>query len=346
MSYLDATFLNDYQASKTQTELRTDEYGIINAVKSDTPNYKALTPQLEQFINTAMGRTFTMPAIKEQTPVTATVESFTIPANISESETTTASLVTLFSGFHWYDALANENMITKEDYISNKLDEIFKGFALAKEATTLTAIDGQKTQVLTYNPLANDGITFGASTLTATLAAQKELIFSNLNVIAESNGLMDQKIMVSSPGIKAMQNWKDTYGSQNSRDLTETGAIPELHTSNRVTNAARWTGYMWDKGSFAYVNNFKHEFVKGETVGDFAKWDISSMAMPYINEQVMTYIEEAKADASGLQTNSGEYIMSKVTKYAFVHRYLILTPYNSDITTRINPVVKIVGSAA
>lgn len=353
-TFLDASFLYDYQQSdNVQRELRTDEYGIINAIKADTPRYKALTPALEAFIRTQMGRTFYMPAIQELTITPATAESFVIPANLSTSEMTTGTLVTLFAGFHWYDALGLDNAIggnlqaAKAIYIQNKLTEIFKSFALAKEATSYTFIDSKKTQVLTNNPLSNDGITYAASTLTATLAAQQQLIFNNLNTICKSNGLMGRKKLISSYGLEAMQNFKDMYLATNSVNLQEKGAIPELYMSNRVTNAARWTGYMFEEGSFAYANNFKHDFVQGTSLnGGSTKWDITPNAMPFINEQVMTYYEEDKADVSSLMTNSTQHIMSKVEKYGFVHRYVILGPYNSAIGSRLNPVIKIVGAAA
>lgn len=354
MAYLDSTFLYNYQQTdNVQRELRTDKFGIIDAIKADTPFYKALTPALQDFIRTQMNRTFYMPAIQELTISPATVESFTIPANLSTSEMTTGTLVTLFAGFHWYDALGLENAIggtladAKRVYIENKLTEIFKAFALAKEATSYTFIDGKKTQVLTYNPASSDGITFAASTLTATLAAQQQRLFQNLQVIGEANGMGERKKMVSSPGIKVLQNFNDMYGQSNSVDLVNQGFIPEIYTSNRVTNSVRWTGYLWEEGSFAYANNFKHDFVQGTSLnGGSTKWDITPMAMPFINEQVMTYYEEDKADVSSLMTNSTQHIMSKVEKYGFIHRYVILGPYNSAIGSRFNPVIKVVGAVA
>lgn len=348
MAYLDPTFLSDYQQSDhVQKELRTDSYGIIDAIKADTPSYKALTPALQAHIEQQMNRSFTMPALKEQTITSLTAESFTIPSNISTSETTTGTLVTLFSGFHWYDALTNENMISKDDYIMNKMTEIFKSFALAKEATSYTFVDGRKTQVLTYNPAANDGITFATSTLTATLAAQQQRIFQNLQVIGESNGMKGATKMVSSPGIKILENFNDMYGAENSVNLQNQAFIPSIYTSNRVTNSARWTGYLFEEGSFAYVNNYKHDFVKGTQLnGGSVKWDVTPVAMPFINEQVMTYYEEDKADASSLMTNSTSYLMTKVEKYGFIHRYVILGPYNQNISTRFNPVIKVVGATS
>lgn len=347
MAYTDATFLTDFQQSDAvQRELRTAPFGIIDAIKADTPFYKQLTPALKAHIETQMNRSFKMPALQEDTITSATVESFTIPANISTSEATTANLVTLFSGFHWYDALAVENQISKEDYINNKLMEIFKSFAAAKEATTFTAIDGQKSQVLPQNALANDGYSYAASALTVSLAAQQQRMFQNLKVIGEQNGMKPMTKLVSSFGIKALENYNDMYGASNGADLQNQGFIPEIFTSNNVTNSARWTGYLFEEGSFAYVNNFKHDFVKGSSLGDHVKFDISDVEMPFINERVMTYYEKDKADASSLQTNSSQYQMSMVEKFGFIHRYVILTPYNSAIGSRFNPVIKVVGATS
>lgn len=153
--------------------------------------------------------------------------------------------------------------------------------------------------------------------------------------------------MVSSHGIKIMQNYKDMYMEQNSVNLQEVGAIPSLTCSNRVTNSARWTGYLWEQGSFAMVNNYKDAFVKGKSLnGGSIKWDISRVPMPFINERVMTYFEEGKADNSSLMVNSSQDIMDTVKKFGFVHRFVILTPYNSNISANVNPVIKVVGATS
>jgi len=346
--YTDATFLSDFQQTKrVQTELKKQKYGIIEGLKADTADYAYLTPELQAHIETQMDRSFSMPALKETTITTSTSESFDIPANLSTSDTVTATLTTIFSGFHFYDELVNENMVgSKEEYINNKMMEISKAMAQAKEVTLLATIDGVKSQVLTYNPGANDGFTFAASLLTASLAAQQARFFPPLETILDANGIGGEHRLIASPSIKMMENYADQYGQANSKDLQDQGFLPEVYTSNNVTNAVRWTGYAFPKGSFAMVNNYKSDFVKGTNIGDTAIWGISNEALPFLNEQVMTYYEIGKADNSALLANSTESIMSKVEKFAFVHRYLTLTPYNSDISANVNPVVKIAGATS
>jgi len=355
MSFLDDSFFYNFQQSDfVQKELRVDDFGLIRAVQEDTPMYRPLTPPLEAYINQLMDRQFEMPAIKEQTPVIATVESFTIPENISESEKLTATLVSLFSGFFWCDALigktvlGGENMVSsKEEYFVNKVNEICKAFAIAKEQTTYMFVDGRKTQVLNTNPGENDGYDFITSELQVSLDAQQERMFPNLQSIGRANGMPGATKMVSSYGVQFLMNYSDMFGAENSKNLQNQGFIPQMFLSNRVIfdpNTQRWVGYLWEDGSFAYVNNFKHDFVVNKKLnGGSIVWDITPNKMPYINEQVMTFFREGPIDASALSGTTAEWKMTSGEEYAFFHRYLILGPYNSDIGSRFNPVIKVVG---
>jgi len=343
MAYTDPTVLLTFQGGKTLTELRDTKYGMLRAFEASTPFYKGLTPELKTFLATRMDRTAQIAAIPETIITTTTSESFTIPANLSVSENKTATIYTLFSGFKVYDAMFVENQISKEEYIRNKMEEIDKAFAKAKSATLLTILDGAKTQVLPNNPAANDGITFAASTLTATLAAQQARIFNNLNVIAEDNGLENDKIFPVSPGIQVLENYNDMYGMQNTKDLQNQGFIPAILPDNRITNTARWTGYLFEKGAFAAVDNMKYDFRVGTKVNE-AVFGVSNTILPKLGSQVGTFYNKFATDASGLQGTTSTWKMTTGEEFGFIHRYAVLTPYNSDITTKLNPVIKIVGA--
>lgn len=345
MAYIDPTVLTAFQQrDPVQGEIRTTNYGLIKAFKESTPNYP-ISAEARAVLEKAQDIAISIPAIPDNAITTASSESFTIPANLNTSETKTATFYTLFAGFHVYNAMFKDNMIARESYIMDRMKQIDKGMATAKTSTLLTIIDGQKTQSLPNNPVSNDGITYAASTLTCTLAAQQQRIFQNLNVIAEDNGLEKPKIFAVSPGIQVLQNFNDMYGAANTIDLQNQGFIPSIHADNRITNTVRWTGYLMENDAFGVYDNFKWDFVNRTTVGS-AKWDVSAQPLPLLGSNVMIYYETDKADATSLMTNTSTWQMTTVEKYGFIHRYAVLTPYNSAIGSKVNPVIKVVGATS
>ena len=53
--------------------------------------------------------------------------------------------------------------------------------------------------------------------------AKQQRMFQNLQVIGEANGMKQPTKMISSPGIKILQNFNDMYGAENSVDLQNQG---------------------------------------------------------------------------------------------------------------------------
>ena len=345
MAYTDPTVLLTKQGGNLMTELRDTNYGLLRSIERSTPFYKGLTPEISAFIASQMDRTFQMQAIPEQTITTTSSESFTIPDNLSTTETKTGTLYTVFTGFKVYDAMFAENAVGKEAYIMNKMKEVDKAMATAKTATMLTIVDGQKSQVLPQNAASNDGYSFAASVLTVNKLAQQERMFQNISAILEDNGLSEDKEFAVSTGIKVLQNYTDMYGAANAMDLQNQGFIPEIHVDNRITNAASWTGYLFEKGAFAAVDNIKWDFLNRTRV-DEAIFDVSNNILPSLGSQVGVYYNRFKNDASSLQSTTSEWSMTTGEEYGFVHRYAVLTPYNSDIANNVNPVVKIVGATS
>ena len=339
---LDPTVLLTKQAGDTLTEIRDTNYGILRSIEASTPFYKGLTSELRDFASKQMDRTFQMSAIPESVIATTESETFDIPSNLSESEIVTATVYSLFSGFKAYDAMFGENDIARQEYIKNKMEEIDKAFALAKTNTFLTVIDGQKTQVLSQNAAANKGYSFAASVLTANLNAQARRIFPDLNVIMQDNGLEMEKLFAVSTGIKILENFTEMYGAANAQNLQGQDFIPQMHVDNRITNTANFTGYLFEKGAFASIDNIKWDFLNGSQVGE-AVFGVSNNILPKLGSQVGVYSNRFLNDSSALMDNTASWKMSTGEEWGFLHRYVVLTPYNSDISTRVNPVVKIVG---
>ena len=105
------------------------------------------------------------------------------------------------------------------------------------------------------------------------------------------------------------------------------------------------TGYIFEEGAFGMYDNYKWDFQNMTKTSD-AQWDIGAQEMPLLGARPMIYFEKGKADASGLMTNTSTWKMTTVEKYGIVHRYAVLTPYNSNISTNKSTVWKVIGATS
>ncbi|MFW6370550.1 MAG: hypothetical protein ACOC10_05015 [Bacteroidota bacterium] len=189
MSYIDQTLINNYQHSVVENELRVPTYGLIDLFKAQTPRLPFMNSQLMQAVeNYASGNSLQVPALKETTITTATSESFTIPANLSESEMTTLTLTTIFAGFAIYPSTFANNVIGRSEYMMSKMQEVDKAMAKKLEEYLNTHLNTYKTAVWAGAD-AISGYSFNKDTdaLEIDISAQGDVMFADIVAMAARN---------------------------------------------------------------------------------------------------------------------------------------------------------------
>lgn len=350
--YIDFSVLNAYQDKVTQTEKEVQRYGLIECLKHNTPSNKVLaSPALKSHLQTVQGQTTQYTGLKEDVITTTSVESFTIPEHLSVSEQKTLTSVSIFSGFRVYPGYFVNNTIEKETYIMNKYDEVFSAMAAAKETQIASALSTYKTQVLAGEAQINNGdgaFAFNTSldTLTCDLAAQKDALFSNLKTIMRINKKVgNYNMVVNEGGFNLAMNEILKFGQQNqeNRQFVLNQLPMYFETLGIAPSTFQFVAYLLRDGAIGSVQNYPFDFRNGTVVGDKV-WGIMPTPAPYVGERLNVFYNKEAVDASSLGDTTSELRMTSYEEWGFLDKFFLVTNYNSDLTTRVNDIVKVTGA--
>ncbi len=344
MSYIDETALATWQDSeKVQTELKAVNHGLIKQAKSLDAGASWLGKNVRDKLSTIFNQTFEIPALKEEVISILSEETFDIPVNASTSDTFTATKVKMFTGYKYYPSTFKNNLITEQEYKNNKYNEMFKAMAKQKESYIQTKFEAIKTQALAV--VGSTGYTFDASTdsLKITKAAQTDTLALDLQSVLGQNDLNGGYSLSSGYGLQFVLNQITKYGAANDKNL-QAGLFPNIFYSNQITKEAgdNWTGWLAMDGAMAMVESHLPDFIDNVNVGT-AQFGVTTRPVPFLDERIMMYQNTALADASTVGTKSTELIMSHSKEEGFFSTFFLIGNYNSDITTRVNNVIKIDG---
>jgi len=349
--FIDFSVLNAYQDSMTQTEKEVQSYGLLDCLRYNTPKCKVLSPTLASKLQTAEGQTIQYTGLKEDVITTTSVESFTIPSHLSDSEQKTVTAISIFSGFQLYPKWFVNNTIAYEDYLKNKYDEVFAAMAAAKETQVSTLLSTNKTQVLNGVTQINNGdgtFSFASSALTVDKAGQKDALFANLKTIMRINKKVGgYNMVVNEGGFNLAINEILKFGQQNSENRQFVlNQLPTIFESLGIAPGSdQFVAYMLRDGAIGGVQNYPSDFRDGTMVGE-KKWGITDSAVPYVNERLNVYYNKEAVDASSLGDTTSHLRMTSMEEWGFLDKFFLVSEYNSDLTSRVNAILKVIGATS
>ena len=349
--YIDFSTLLAYQDGVVQTEGKSQPFGLIKLYDASTPTCPVLTPSLRAHLAKVEGRTSQYPALKEDAITTSSSESFTIPEHLSVSEMKSLTMNTIFCGFRVYPKWFENNLLDYGDYVRNKLDEVFRAMASAKETIMLAHLATNRTQVWGGVAQINNGdgtFAFDAATdqLDINLAAQKDVLFSNLKTLFGINKFPGETdIVVNLGGFNLALNEIFKFGQMNqeNRQFIQNQLPTYYPTLGISPGSDQFSGYHIRRGSVGIAQNYPSDFRNPVQVGE-KLWGITDTPVPYLNTQVNTFYNREAADASGAGETTAHLKMTHYEEWAFIDKFFLTSIYNSDLASRPNPIVKIVGA--
>lgn len=355
---LDATLLNNLQGVNTFSESRYAELGLVDLAKNSTRAVDWISPdEVQKLAEMSSLRNMELPTIVDGEFTVTSVPGFDIPANLSTSGKNTPLAFDIFTGFRHYPALYSNNMVKGEFDLNHKMKKACYGLGKALESILAARFEARKTQVLPLGTaqVSDGSATFTFNTSTDTLeiskAAQKELMFSNLNRIAEANEIGgDYEIVTSRAGTALARNEFAKYGQNNDKNLQSLGFITpdKLHeTGNLSPGSNNFNGYYVRNGSIGLYENFPADFRMGTKVGS-REWSISDMELPFVKMRANVHVnrEPSKAEALVTAGRDTNLTMTHFEEMALWVRVIIFEEFNSDLTTRPNPIIKLAGLAS
>lgn len=354
---LDATVWNDWQAENATNEKRFTRHGVIDLVNRSTPFCDFITPSIIEKFNTFSGdRGIQIPVIQDQTVVVVETPGFTfIPDNLTTSAEYTFSAFDVFSGFRHYDSVHANNVIDSNFDRNVKMTNVANAMADTIEGILTGVLDTRRTQLLDFTTQVNQSsgggtYTFdgGTDVLQVNKAAQQETMFSSLSTLMDANKLPGAYASVVSPAGLAVQKLEALkFGEGNEKNIRAIGMISaeDMHNSHNISAGSDvFNGYWVKKGAIGMYTNHPFDFRNG-TVVDSAKWSVSDVNLPFMGMRANIYTDKFKANATGLVATGTDtnVIMSAGEEMAIWARFYVVFPYNSDLTTRAQDIVKIQG---
>lgn len=359
MAYLDNTVLNDFQAKEATNEKREANYGMVDLAKDSTAFVDYVPPSVVEKLNTlSASRDAQIPVLKDQTVTVTTTPGFSnIPINLGESDTYFFTAYDVFSGFRLYPASFENNQLDGAFYRDQIIRNVLKAMAVAKDDIIETILESRKTQVLSFGTQVSQGdgtFTFstGTDTLTINKAAQKDTMFTNLEALMVANQLPGgYRIVLSPGGLVVSETEAFKFQSEQQKQLLwAQSAMPpdRRYTTDQIApDSDNFKGFLVRDGAIGLFENFPWDFRNGTMFGG-KEWNITDVEMPFTRSRMNIFINKEATDATSIITpnDDSNLIMSHFEEMAMWDRFYIVYRYNSDLTTRVNDIVKLVGATS
>lgn len=347
MALLDATQLLDIQLMNPADEKRYPSLGLVDAVAESTPFVDFLSPSDKATMESLSSlRSVKFPAIKDGSITVTTEAGFNlIPSNMSESVEYTFVPVNIFSGMRVHPAQYKGNSVDAATDISIRAKKVSYEMGRFKEGLLQTVLEARKTQVLdgvTQVSQGDGAFTFAANTLSITKAAYKDTMFANVSALFDINEISGNlRYVVNRGGLHQPLLEYLKYGSGNDKNLQNIEFVSgdRYHqTSEIAAGSDVANGYVFRDGAIGTVSNFLYDF-QARTSFAGKEWMISDTEMPWLRSRVNIFKNTEATEATSL-VSSDDMIMTHFEEIAFWDRFYIVYPYNSDLSTRANDIVK------
>ncbi|MCP4336235.1 MAG: hypothetical protein GY679_00070 [Mycoplasma sp.] len=354
MDYLNLSVINDFQAKELQDEQFTAKYGLVDLAKDSGQSIDYISPTTKTMMQTmSKARNAVLPVMKETEVTVGTVPGFeNIPVNLGESGTYYFTAYDAFTGMRMFPASFENNMVDREAYFQSQMRKINKKVAETVEGIISTNLENRKTQVLNYVSQISQGAgayTFNGTTDTLEIskAAQKSTMFSDLYQLMEANKLEGNTRIVTSPGgLVATNTEANLYRDYNEKNLGWAEGYmtsDRRYQSHQISTAANFNGFLVRDGDIGLIENFPWDF-RNRTTFAGKEWAVSDVEMPYVKMRPNVYINKEATEATSLFTSEDSNLtMTYFEEMALWFRFYVPYRYNSDLTTRQNGVVKLLG---
>lgn len=357
MANLDATDWNDIQVTDATNEKRFSPLGIVDLVKDSTAAVDFIPPSAKEQMRVASSlRNVQIPVLKDQVVTVVQTPGFNfIPSNLPESDQYTFTAVDVFSGFRHYPGQFANNTIDAEWAKGQVMKNVAYEMGNTIESILSTTLESRKSQLLNFTTQVSQGsgggtYTFngGTDTLEINKAAQQKTMFANLTELMAANELGGEySVVVNRAGLAVQKTEALQFGANNNNNLQALGMFgaDQMHeTGNISAGSDIFNGFLVRDGAIGVIENFPFDFVNGTEIAG-RKWSISDVELPFARMRANIFVNNEATDGTALvgAGTDSNLIMTHFQEMAIWFRFYVVFPFNSDLTTRANDIVKIKG---
>ena len=322
-----------------KNELRPSRYGALNMfmMQSEDPA-GILTPELKDKAEKSIGNTLQTPVIDFDAGISiGDTRSVTIADSENTSQMYTITFATYSWGFTIVPAMYMNNEISIQADFERKFSKYLYKFAETLDTAAIATLAAAKTQVfgdlLAYTQSGN---------VVQVPWASRENIVGDINPMMAANDHYGEIHIAGNAGVESLIRklaQKDIYNSEN-KTLEYSDKI--LHFTTRIANGGQEyaNAYAVQGGSVGMLTRFERESLLNTKMADGTEWGIDTL--PLINFPCGTYFYESKGDFNAIGgAATADLTRARKEHYGFAVDVAILTPYNSDLSTIANPIMKI-----
>lgn len=348
MAYLSEVTLNDVQVKGAHDAAKYGKFGLNEIASMGAGDVDYLMPEaLDQLRTIGSNINVDSLVLKDQVVEVRTAASFDIPSNLADYTKIRYTPYDLFSGIKIFPSTYKGSMANMEKDVQTRILRVMRDMGKAKEGILQTILEANKTQVLNYTTQAsqNDGTySFAANTLSISKAAQQSNMFFMLQNLMESNEEGGNYDIATSPmGIISSIVAGNQNGANNAKNYGwDNVPASSVFESNQIDAASdNFNGWFIKKGALATIDNHPYDFQMNTQIGEM-KWSVSDVEMPFVNSRPNIFINKGATNSQSL-VSSSDNIMASFEEMGFWVRFYVVTPYNEDASTIVNPIVKLKG---
>jgi hypothetical protein len=333
-----------YQANgMDKLEARRSRYGAWDFYQRQGKlSTGVITPTLRETIKKSMGNTIQVPVLDARDVVITNVRSCTVADDENTSKLVTLTFVTYAFGFTMIPAQYVNNEIGYQADFDRKLEMYLQKFAATLDTAAVNNLSVNKN---TYFPAAISAYYPVVGNALQVSQAEKNDFYNNASAILETMDFYGGTNVVASTSAKPMINRLQAQGAGNAvnEDFQFNGY--EWNFTNRLTNGAgiQSTAYLVGDGYVGVENRNDPDARAGSKTGNGKVW--GEAVLPLVDLNVGTYYYDDCADKTGLHAGTAHLSRTRVEGFEWSTDICFVNSYNSDPTTRYNPIVKAEVSA-
>lgn len=327
----------EYPSNLDKNEIRQSRYGAWEFFQQDSAAPSSIFSQnTKALIKESIDQTLQIPVLDAEEVTISETRSCTIADKENTSQLVTLTFATYSFGFTMTPSQHKNNEISYQADFNRKLLKYLIKFASVLDAQAIATLEAAKNQVFT-------GLTdFYPETGNSLQVAddEKNDFYNRLETMMNLMDFYGNTKVITSTSGKPMVARLNAQGQQNSvNEAFQLGGYEWFYT-NRIANGSgvASTLYAVQEGTVATENRNDVDAIMGARVGDYKEWGLVNV--PIVNLEMASFYIKDCADRSALHSGMTSKSRTLVEGFEWSTDIVFATAYNSDPTSRYNPVLK------
>jgi hypothetical protein len=347
MAGLLETYLQDiriaYPNALDKAEWRVKRYGLVNsALEQNASPMSIISPELREKALTSRGRVIDIPVMKKGSLTVSNVRSCTLGSYENESAMVNLTWATMVVNISMVKSQYAKNEVSYMQDLSKKLILVKEAMLGQLESAIYTKLDADKTTVVS-STLVGTGKKYPFTGNAIQVSqAQQSLFFNDVEPIQNAGDFYGENYVVANTNMMSNVNHYINQGAGNDTNLNYQFADKTFRFSNAVTNGSGVisTGFIMPIGSLGLLTRNAPDEILGNKTTDGTEF--GTIMIDGIPFEVGYMYKSTCSDKSALNGSGLEHLQATmVEQWSFAVDYALITPYNSDASTKEGTIKKV-----